>query len=175
MKIEAGKSYVLKTVVSTHSIYLRDKTQQQQYITTAINKKVSSAGSYVAFSAPSRWLSLPVVRPSSLFHAAGPRFGMTKGKIWLIVKFLLFFLWHLLCPPFPSTRACWLGDGRWIREERDGEKQSRTGTTRTATATQGGTKGQVRPTCTSSVMFAFFLLTSSTHLLLSGCLFRRVQ
>ena len=33
-----------------------------------------------------------ISRPS----LAGPRFGMTKGKVWLIVAFLLLFLSHFL-------------------------------------------------------------------------------
>ena len=36
--------------------------------------------------------SLSVVSPPSQFLVTGPRFGTTKSKIWLIVKFLFFFL-----------------------------------------------------------------------------------
>ena len=77
-----------------------------------MNWKVSSVG-YSCF--------LPLVFvsrcPSSavsaqpLFLAAGPRFGMTKGSIWLIVVCLMFFLSHLLS----VCRS--LSTGRWEMDQ----------------------------------------------------------
>ena len=46
---------------------------------------------------------------------------------------------------------------------RDGEKQSGTGTTQAATATQVGTGGKAHLTGTSPVIFVFFPLISSTY------------
>ena len=52
-------------------------------------------------------------------------------------------------------------DQSWAGQ--DGGKRSGTGTTQVATATQVGTGGQAHVTGTSSLIFVFFLLTSSTH------------
>ena len=82
--------------LSIYPLYLlhRHVTQQQQYITTAINE--GKFCRILVFSDPSLWLSLPVVCRSSLFHGAGPRFGMThttKGKT------------SELLPRMPSSRG----------------------------------------------------------------------
>ena len=64
----------------------------------------------LVFSALPLSLSLPVVRCLSLVTIPGNkvRFKMEKGKIWLIVVFLLFFLRYLLCRFFSFIEACWL-------------------------------------------------------------------
>ena len=102
---------------------------------------------------------LSAVSPPSLFLAAGPKFGMTKSKIWLLDVFCCSFS-HTFSP---STGACQLGNARWIRPRRDVVKRSGTRTTLAVTATQDGIGGQARPAGTSSVIFVFFLLTSSIH------------
>ena len=77
MKIEAGKSYVMKNIVSTHSIYLTDN-QQQKYITTAINK--DKFRRILVFFAPSLCISLPVVRHCSSLTILGSRAEVWDGE-----------------------------------------------------------------------------------------------
>ena len=103
------------------------------------------------FSAPSRCLSLPVVRCPSPFLAAGPRFGMThaaKVKIWLIVVSLFLLRFY--------SSQSFKYNNRWTRAGRDGEERIGMGPTRAATETRNGTGGQERPTDTSSIVFNSF-------------------
>ena len=106
MKIEAWKFNVLKIVVSP-TLSTSQITQQQQNITTAINKgMVSSAGSSCFLPLLFVSLCLPsVVSPPSPFLAIGSRVWTTK-----IVVFLMCFFWHLFCPSFSLTAVCRLGD-----------------------------------------------------------------
>ena len=76
-----------------------------------MNKKVSTAG-FSCFL-PLLFVSLfpsSIITPPSIFLTAGPRFGMTKDKIWLVVIFLMFFPWRLFCAFYSFTEVCWLGD-----------------------------------------------------------------
>ena len=120
--------------------------------------------SFAGFSSflPLLFISLclsSAISPPSLFLAAGPSLGTTKGKIWFLDVFLLFFLSHLIS----DYRSLSTG-GREMDQVRTGQgKQSGIGTTRATTAMQDGIREQARQESTSSVVFVFFLLTASTH------------
>ena len=61
MKIEAWKFYVLKTVVSTHSIYLTDNTTTTKH-NNGDKQRYGKFRRILVFSAPPLCLSLPVIR-----------------------------------------------------------------------------------------------------------------
>ena len=106
-----------------------------------------------------------IVSPPSPFLATGPRFGMTKGKIWLIVKFLVFFFSDTSLPFLsvyrsPSSRRREVDQGGAGRDE---EKRSGIGTTK-----QRRRRQQRRSVLLFLYSFHSLLLLI---LLLSGCLF----
>ena len=84
---------------------------------------------------------------------------ITKGKIWLLGVFLLFFLSHLLS----VYRS--LSTGRWEMDQaRAGQgKTERDLDNAGGDRNAGRYRGQTRLTGTSSVICVFFLLNSSTH------------
>ena len=164
MKIEAGKFYVLKTVVSTSQI----TQQQQQYITTAINK--GKFRQILVFSAPPLCLSLPVIHCLSSFTIPGSWAEVWDDKRWYLAAWCVFVVLSLT----PSLRlqepVNWeTGDGSGSggtgqngvgREQRRRRPQRRT--------VPGGRHAwQVHLLLFVYSFYSTFLLT----LLLSGCLF----
>ena len=140
--------------------------------------KVSSAGfSYFLLLLFVSLCLFSVVSLPSPFLATGPRFGMTKIKIWLIVVFLLtpsrcgmfliFFTALLLF--FASDRLSFPWSIITGGAGRDGAEQNGNGPTWVATATLDGR--QAGFTGTFSFIFLSFLLSSCKYsLFFSGYL-----